>query len=303
MVTTVLKFLAAVAGVVLIGALLVLLEAHWEMRSIDPALPDRADIDAALAREDGPVQIRYVLTAEQNAPTGRLGHPAFVIEWRDGRMLAVDVGMTREGAASFGKTFELIGAEPSIDYGSLGEQLGDRAAAVDAVVFTHLHIDHTGGLVSLCAGVTHDVVVYQTPLQADRENYVTSGGRRDIAAAPCAKPQRLDGGPIYTIPGYPGIVAVAAGGHTPCSTVYFVKVGDVTWALVGDLALSRDDITQNRPKPWIYSHLVVPESPDRLAELRGWLNAFAADANHRIVVSHALDELEQMAMGRIGAAK
>jgi hypothetical protein len=75
--------------------------------------------------------------------------------------------------------------------------------------------------------------------------------------------------------------------------MYFVKVGSVTWALVGDIAFSRQDIIENRPKPWAYSHLLVPEAPDRLAELRGWLNAFASDANHRIVVSHALDELER----------
>ncbi len=297
-----LKLLAAAVGVVLIGALLFLLEAHWEIRSINPPLPDRTAIDAALANEDTPVRIGYVLTAEQSTPTGRLGHPAFLIEWRDGRMLSIDAGMTREGAVSFGKPFELIGAQPSVIYGSLGEQLGDRAAAVGAVVFTHLHVDHTGGIGSLCNGSTRDIALFQTPLSADRANYLTRGGKRDITAAECAKTARLDGGPVYSIPGYPGIVAVSAGGHTPCSTMYFVKVGDVTWAFVGDLAFSRQDIVGDRTKPWVYSHLLVPESPDRLAELRAWLNAFASDANRRIVVSHARDELERSAMPRWGSA-
>ena len=293
-----LKILGAIVGVAFVGALLVLLQAHWEIRSIDPTLPDSADIDAALANEDTPIRIGYVLTAEQSTPERRIGHPAFLIEWRDGRMLSVDAGMTRDGAVSFGKPFELIGAQPSVAYGSLGEQLGERAPAVGAVMFTHLHVDHTGGIGSLCAGNTRSITVYQTPLQADRVNYLTRGGKRDIAAAACAKPVRLDGGPIYSIPGYPGIVAVAAGGHTPCSTMYFVKIGNVTWALVGDVAFSRQDITENRPKPWAYSYLLVPEAPDRLAELRGWLNGFELDANHRIVVSHALDELERSAIPR-----
>lgn len=243
------------------------------------------------------MRIGYVLTAEQQTPSGRIGHPAFLIGWRDGRALSIDAGMTRDGAVSFGKPFELIGGQPSVVYGSVAEQLGNGAAAVGAVVFTHLHVDHTGGVGSLCSGNTRGITVYQTPL-AERVNYLTRGGQEDIAAAPCVTRQRLDGGPIYSIPGYPGVVAVSAGGHTPCSTMYFVKSGRITWAFVGDLSFSRADIANDRSKPWVYSYLVVPESPDRLTELRGWLNAFATDADHRIVVSHALDELEHSAIPR-----
>ena len=199
-----LKILGAVVGVVFVGALLVLLQAHWEIRSIHPTLPDSAEIDAALASDDTPVRIGYVLTAEQSTPERRIGHPVFLLEWRDGRMLSIDAGMTRDGAVSFGKPFELIGGQPSVAYGSVGEQLGDRAAAVGAVVFTHLHVDHTGGIGSLCAGNTRGITVFQTPLQADRVNYLTRGGKRDIEAAACAKPARLDGGPIYYDSRLPG---------------------------------------------------------------------------------------------------
>ena len=242
-----LKLLGATVGVVLIGAVLVLLQARWEIRSINPSLPTSADIDSALANVDTPVRISYVLTAEQIMPTVP-DRSSRVSDRVARRTDVVDrCRMTREGAVSFGKPFELLGGQPSDAYGSLGEQLGDRVPAVGAVVFTHLHVDHTGGNGS-SVGNTRGITIFQTPLQADRVNYLTRGGKPDIAAAACATAVRLDGGPISSIPEYPGIVVVVCGRPPPCSTMYFVKIGDVTWALVGDISFSRQDIAENRSR-------------------------------------------------------
>ena len=111
----VLKILGAVVGVVLVGALLVLLQAHWEIRSIHPGAAGPVPRSTRRWRAKIiPVRIGYVLTAEQSTPGRRIGHPAFLIEWRDGRMLSIDAGMTRDGAVSFGKPFELLGGQPSV---------------------------------------------------------------------------------------------------------------------------------------------------------------------------------------------
>ena len=288
-------------GIALLIGLLVLAEAHWEMRGIAPPLPSRVEIDRALLEGEAPVRLRYVNTAEQRSAGSRIGHPAFLVEWADGRAMLIDTGMTEMGAVSFGKPFELVlRADPTIAYGSVRDQLGDSAGAIAAVAFTHLHVDHTGGLLPLCTGNEWRLTVFQTPLQAEKENFMTSGGREDLGLAACADFATLGSGPVYRIPGFPGVVAVAAGGHTPCTTVYFVKVGDVTWVLAGDIAFSHADIVANRPKPALYSYLLVPEWPDRLTELRQWLTGLESDAKHRVVVSHALDELEASGMERTG---
>jgi glyoxylase-like metal-dependent hydrolase (beta-lactamase superfamily II) len=290
----ILKTVAALVGLILLVGLAFLLEAHWEMRSINPPLPELAEIDRALAIGEPPVRIRYILTAEQRSPGRRVGHPAFVIDWADGRRFMIDTGMTPEGAVSFGKPFELLlRAEPAQGYGSVGEQLGGEKSTISGVAFTHLHGDHTGGLRSLCADNDWKISIFQTPWQAERVNYTTSAGKEDLALALCETPVKLSGGPVYPLPGYPGLVAVAAGGHTPCSTVYFAKVGDVTWILAGDLAFSRQEIVDDVPKPAVYSYLIVPESTGRLAELRKWLRGLEADGRHKLIVSHAIDEIEQ----------
>jgi len=282
-------------GLVVLAALGVLLEAHLQIRSIHPPLPERAAIAHALAVDDLPVRIGYVLTSEQRSPDNRIGHPAFVVEWQDGRALAIDAGMDRAEAVDFGKPFEaVLGAAPAIAYGSIAEQLGARATAVRAIAFTHLHVDHTGGAYTLCDAPGRALTIFEAPLQAGRGNYMTSGGKEDIERTQCGKRVVLEGGPIYVLPGFPGVVAVAAGGHTPCSTIYFVAIGATTWVLVGDVAFSHRDIVEDRPKNALYSYLLVPESPDRLAELRAWLRGIETDPSYRIVVSHALDEIEAL---------
>jgi glyoxylase-like metal-dependent hydrolase (beta-lactamase superfamily II) len=294
----VLKVVGVVVALIVLGALGILLEAHLQIRSIHPPLPDRAAIASALAVDDGPVRIGYVLTSEQKSPDNRIGHPVFVVEWQDGRVLAIDAGMDRAEAVAFGKPFEtVLGAEPAVAYGSIAEQLGARAAAVRAIAFTHLHVDHTGGAYTLCEGAAHALTIFEAPLQAGRGNYMTRGGKEDIERVKCADRVVLEGGPVYALPGFPGVAAIAAGGHTPCSTIYFVKVGAITWVLVGDVAFSHRDIVEDRPKNALYSYLLVPESPARLAELRAWLRGIETDPGYRIVVSHALDELEALPSG------
>lgn len=291
------QIVAGLGGVLLVGVVVAaafLAEAHWEMRAIAPELPETSALTEALAAPGGPVAIHFINTAVQRGGPGPtpIGHPAFLLEWPDGRGLLIDVGMDRAGARAFGKPFELLfGADPIEFRGAVADQLGDAAAKLAGIAFTHLHPDHTGGLPALCTALSHELAAFQTPWQADRGNYTTAPGMADIEAAGCARRQRLAGGPIYPFPGFPGLVAVAAGGHTPGSTLYFARVGDTIWGLAGDVSNVQSALLANQPKPRVYSLLITPEATGRLEELRRWLAALDAEPAFHILVSHDTDAI------------
>jgi glyoxylase-like metal-dependent hydrolase (beta-lactamase superfamily II) len=272
-----------------------LAEAHWEIRGLVPVLPDRGALAALADAADGPVAVSTLNTASQRGP-GRptMAHPAFVLEWADGRLFLIDTGMDRAGALAFGAPMELlIGSEPIEPHGPPAEQLGDAARRVAGVAFTHLHHDHTGGLASLCVAVGRSLPVFQTPWQADRGNYTTRLGRTQLAAAGCARPERLAGGPLQPVPGFPGLAALPVGGHTPGSTVYFAHVKGHTWIFSGDVTNFRQALLDNRPKERVYSLLVTPEAPEPLETLRVWLAALDREPGFTVVVSHDADALAE----------
>ena len=257
----------AAAIVLVLGGILA--EAHYEIQSIDPPVPTRAELVAAAApRADGPTRIRFVNTSSQAMPDGRQGaHPGFLIEWAGGRAFLIDVGMDRPQAAEFGEPMEWLGAEPALAHGSVGEQMGDDAARIAGVAFTHLHFDHTGGMRELCDAADRELPVFQTPWQFERTNYGTGMGADDVRESGCAVRRRLgndDGAKHYAIPGFPGLHAIAAGGHTPGSTIYLARVGGKIWILSGDVTNTKPHLLEDLDKPLAYSLLIVPENRGRL---------------------------------------
>ena len=124
-------------------------------------------------------------------------------------------------------------------------------------------------------------------------NYSTSPGKANLEAAECARFEVLAGGPVYEFPGFPGLLAVAAGGHTPGSTIYLARVKGQIWVFAGDVTNFMQNLRENRPKPLIYSLLIVPESRSRLEELRTWLLDLDARSGFKVLVSHDLDAIEK----------
>ena len=291
-----------ILAVLICGAGAFLWEAHWEMRGISPPLPEPDTLEQRARVADAPVRVSYVNTATQRGSgPAPLGHPGFLLEWSDGRVFLIDVGMTPEQAVAFGRPMEwLLGAEPSEPHGSLAEQLGAAVERIEGIGFTHLHNDHTGGLASLCAALGRPVPVFQTPQQFDFENYTTRWGRRDLEEAGCARPLPVEGGPLFPVPGFPGLLAQSAGGHTPGSTIYVARVGDTTWVFAGDVTNFMESLRLNRPKPRFYSLFIVPENLARLDVLRRWL----ADLNDRpgveVVPSHDLDRIVESGISPAG---
>lgn len=295
MVRRLLRYLGFVilGGTALVGIFLG--RAHWQIRQIDTPLPAANTLKSLIQVRNTPQYISFINTASQRIGADTtVAYPAFRLEWADGKTFLIDAGMDREGAIEFGRSLErLTNADPIQTHGSVGEQLGDRDAAIRGMAFTHLHLDHVGGLTSLCFSDGNRIPVYQTPWQAERHNYTTVDGRDMINDSSCVETIALAGdGALYAIPEFPGVAAFAAGGHTPGTTVFFAALDDTIWVLAGDITNKKKSIGDNLPKPALYSLFVTPEDGGRLAALRTWLAALDRDPAFSVVVSHDLEALE-----------
>jgi len=203
--------IAALAGLLVLLLAAALGLAHLEIRSIDPPLPapdrlvappaGRADRSA-----DWPVRLRWIDTARQVMPTSQvlalrdgepdppfaMSHPAFVVEWADGRIFLVDLGMDAASAVAFGAPLEaLADAEPIEPLVAAAERLGDAVRRVRGVAFTHLHADHVAGVEALCRRrprADGRIRWVRSAAQARGTNFTTRGPRATVDASPCLAP-------------------------------------------------------------------------------------------------------------------
>jgi glyoxylase-like metal-dependent hydrolase (beta-lactamase superfamily II) len=307
----ILKVAGLLVALLLVAAGTGLVWAHASIRRERPTLPAPATVAAALAVDDAPVRLSALNTASQPMPRsavldpGRdptpdapyvMSHPAFVLEWSDGRILLVDTGMTRKGAESFGTLLEWLGAQPIEPHGSAAERLGDARGRVGAVVFTHLHSDHVGGIAALCEGRAGPPIrVFLNEAQDARPNYTTRSSRRLLADTDCVRIEALPAAGPIALPGFPGVALVPVGGHTPGSQLVVARVGapDATarWVFTGDTVNALDGIRGDVPKPFLYRLLMVPEDETRQREARGLVRALA-QAGYRPLVSHDQHAIE-----------
>jgi len=307
--------LLAVPVVVAVG---LLGYAHLQIRRLAPDLPSDQVVLALSSEPDLPVRLAVIHTASQVAPRSQvldpardpapdeayvMSHPAFALRWQDGRILLIDTGMTPDAARRFGKTLELVGAAPAEPHGSLVEQLGAAVTRVEAVLFTHLHTDHTDGVGPLCGAVgPRRITLFQTPGQAELTNHMTWAGRAHLEQATCLESRRLDAAALAPVPGFPGVGVIHAAGHTPGSQMVVAAVGSHAtrlYAFAGDVVNHVDGIRHDVPKPLLYRLLVVPESDGQLARLRTFLARLERQAGARLVVSHHFGQIESLMLDPI----
>lgn len=307
---------AALLLVALVAAAVVLIGAHMAVRRETAPLPPLEAINAAGVAgaivDDAPVRLSVVNTATQVMPRAQvldpdrdphagqpyvMSHPSFVLEWKDGRILLVDAGMTREGAASFGAPLQWLGgAEAMVPHQSVADALGDAAPRVKGIVFTHLHTDHVGGIGELCSRL-NSLRVPMTEAQAERTNYTTRPGLERLEDADCVHLERVSGGPLYPVANFPGVFLIDAGGHTPGSQIVLAFVQDAggaahRYAFTGDIVNNIDGILYDVPKPWAYRTFMVPEAEERQRELRAFLKRLHDEGGFELLVSHDQNALE-----------
>lgn len=310
------KILIGLLGLIVVGITCVALGltwAHVAIRRERAPLPAPEAIVASTAGEDRPVRLTYINTASQAMPRASvlepkldprptepyvMSHPSFVLEWADGRVLLIDIGMTHDGAVAFGAPIQRLSGGAAIQpLTSVAERLGDARQQVQGVIFTHLHTDHTGGIQELCKGMQHPVHVPMTVAQAERPNFTTRPGLRLLRDADCVRMERLADGPLMPVRGFPGVYVIAAGGHTPGSQIIVAHVlgpqGTRSYVFVGDIVNNIDGITNDIPKPFLYRWLIVPEDNARQAELRQFLRGLRDRYGFTLLVSHDQRQIEQ----------
>lgn len=283
--------LAGLAVVACVAFSMVLLPAHWQIRSLAVDIPPARTLDAALQAIDEdafPREIRFINTAQQASPFGHLGHVAILIRWDNGSAFLIDTGMSPAEATAFGKPLEYLGAGPTETYGSVEAQLDTAIDEIRGIGFTHLHADHTASIARLCSRMTSPAPIYQTRDQRQLHNLHTEDGQALVNASNCAK-ELLGEGTIKAVPGFSGLFAIAAGGHTPGSTIFVTRVDGKTWIFAGDITNAMADIQDNRGKGFAYSYLLIPEDTALLERWRIWLKAQDARERVQVLVAHDID--------------
>lgn len=314
--------LVLVVAIVLLALLLAatagLVSVHRAIRALAPELPSSGEV-LRVVEGDLPVRLGWINTASQAMPRSAvlepdldpdsdapyvMSHASFALEWADGRIFLIDLGMDRESAEGFGRLIEwTMGAAPIEPLGTVAEQLGDAARRVAGVGFTHLHTDHVSGIDALCRARSAPLPWVQTRLQAGATNFTTRPGRSQLDAS-CAAATVLKPAALQAVPGFPGLHLIEAAGHTPGSQLFIAQVrgedGVVTYVFTGDIVNHVEGVRRNLPKPHLYSLLVVPEAPSRLEALRLFLAELEAKGA-RLLVSHDQRQLEASGVARIRA--
>jgi glyoxylase-like metal-dependent hydrolase (beta-lactamase superfamily II) len=284
-------FLLAVAALSIAIFVAVMLPAHWQIRSVAVAIPSVQELDTALdqvSAEQFPTRIQFINTARQSGPFGNLGHVALLIQWADGKSFLIDTGMNEAEAVAFGSLFELLGAEPTRAFGPVETQLGAAAESIRGIGLTHLHSDHTAGISRVCDAIRPAATIYQTRHQSSLHNLHTQAGQVLVNESSCNKSE-LDTGTIKSVPGFAGLFAIDAGGHTPGSTLFVTRLGGDTWIFAGDITNAMSDIHNNRGKGFIYSYLLIPEDVQLLRDWRLWLKAQDERPGVHVLVAHDID--------------
>jgi len=301
--------LIAVLVAVVAFAAIGLVSAHRAIDRERAPLPTDAEIAgfASDPAEDLPVRLRWIDTASQPMPRSAvldpgadpspgeayvMSHPAFVLEWADGRLLLIDAGMRREAALAFGGPLETLGgAAPIVPHASAAEALGPDLARLGGIVFTHLHTDHVEGVLALCSPDQKAALpAFMTVAQAERPNYTTRPGLALLDEATCVERRLLGEDRLRAVPGFPGVAVIDAGGHTPGSQIVLARVrgdgGERLYAFAGDTVNHLDGVRHDVAKPYLYRTLMVPESDARQAELRRLLARLERDDGFVVLVSH-----------------
>ncbi len=171
------------------------------------------------------------------------------------------------------------------------QRLGIRPAEVDAVVTTHLHWDHAGGLTRRDAGGGLELTFKRARhfIQRSEWDFALHPDIRSRAGyvtddfTPLADGNRL----VEMLDGdaevLPGVHLRHVGGHTPGSQVLVLRSGELACAVTGDLVCQ----TPHLKVPW---NMSADIEPLRVFEQKARLFDEAEKHRWLLVLSHETDQ-------------
>ena len=292
------NLLVKIFGFVVVAVIVVLavflLPAHIQVRSVAPDLPSEVSLRTLLGVPNAPVSVKYITTSTQRLQPNSLSHNSVLIEWASGDLVMLDAGMDEPAALEFGELILAMrdGDMPVVN-GTISGLLGEDIKRVKAVGFTHLHIDHTQGLINFCARRGTGATLLQTDYQAKLHNFNTTEGAA-IVERSCLEPEIIRSDGLILFDQFPGLGMVPLGGHTPGSTLFVVADDERLLLFPGDTTNNKGDILHDRGKGFMYSYLIVPENTARTSQLRGWLRDLDMNEDMEVVVAHDLQNFEQV---------
>jgi len=122
----------------------------------------------------------------------------------------------------------------------------------------------------------------------------------ELVQKSCLATGKLAEKTVQTIEEFPGLGVIAAGGHTPGSTIFVIAVEGHLWVFAGDITNSKADMLSNTGKGFLYSTFFVPEHTARLEELRLWLAKLDARGDTTVIVSHDIDDIKTSGLAEFG---
>lgn len=247
---------------------------------------DLTELRALAAAETGPGPraIETVLVAEADMPRGMVFagepfeplhqvHQVFRLVWEE-RTLLVDAAFPRE-------QFEQMPAFGESQYHDAGWQTVERAlATADQIVITHEHFDHLAGVAALPLERASHLRLNAAQLAntaALDQSQVPEALREALAPLP--------EGRAVTVA--PGVVLLAAPGHTPGSHIVYVRLADGREALLlGDVAWNSGQIRELHYRPRLVTLMLGEDRGQVMAQLRALHDLATTSPDVAQIVSH-----------------